>query len=146
MAKKANNKFADIGLLLLRIGIGGMFIYHGWPKIAGGASGWESLGQSVSALSIPFGFLFWGFILACAEFFGGIFLICGAFIRPFCLLLCGDMIVGAAMHLRNGAGLPAAAYPIEMGIVFLSLVFIGAGEFTFTNMIEGMKKKVKKKK
>jgi Predicted membrane protein len=104
MAKKANNKFQDIGLLLLRVGIGGMFMYHGWPKIAGGAAQWGVLGQSITAVGIPAGFVFWGFLQACAEFFGGIFLICGTFIRPFCILLCWDMIVAAAMQVRNGEG------------------------------------------
>ncbi len=148
MAKKAsNNRFADVGLLLLRIGIGGMFVYHGWPKIAGGAAEWEKLGQIVTAVGLPVGFLFTGFLLACTEFFGGIFLIFGTFIRPFCALLCWDMILGAAMCLRNGEGISSVAttYFIEMGIVFLSLLFIGPGEFTYTAMTEAMKKKTAKK-
>ena len=35
------DKYRDIGLLFLRIGIGVMFIMHGLPKLIGGPEKWE---------------------------------------------------------------------------------------------------------
>ncbi|PIP28783.1 DoxX family protein, partial [Candidatus Kuenenbacteria bacterium CG23_combo_of_CG06-09_8_20_14_all_39_39] len=85
MAKKnAQKYYADIGLLILRLGLGAMFIVHGWPKISGGAPLWPELGEAVSFCGIKFGFMFWGFMAACSEFFGGIFIALGIVFRPFC--------------------------------------------------------------
>ncbi len=36
-----SNRSRDLGLLLLRLGIGAMIVSIGWPKITGGAETWE---------------------------------------------------------------------------------------------------------
>ncbi|MFW5967447.1 MAG: DoxX family protein, partial [Persicimonas sp.] len=66
-------KYGDVGLLLMRIGLGASFIVHGWPKISGGPAQWEQLGSRLEAVA-GIGFLpeFWGFMAAFAEFGGGI--------------------------------------------------------------------------
>ena len=36
------NRFdKDLGLLLIRITLGGLFMIYGWPKITGGVEKWE---------------------------------------------------------------------------------------------------------
>jgi putative oxidoreductase len=129
------NKYADAGLLILRIGIGTMFIYHGLPKIMGGPQGWGELGKVMGIFGINFMPQFWGFMAAFAEVIGGIAIILGVLMRPFCLLLVIDMVVATAMHLRKGDGLLVASHAIEMGIVFFSLIFIGAGRYTFYKIL-----------
>ncbi|MCX5713085.1 MAG: DoxX family protein [Candidatus Omnitrophica bacterium] len=124
------NKYRDTGLLILRIGLGIMFIYHGLPKMCAGLPMWTKLGAAVSNVGINFGFPFWGFMSAFAELIGGVCLILGLLFRPFCFFLVINMIVAAAMHLKTGQGMAAAAWPIEDGIVFLSLLLIGPGRFS----------------
>ncbi len=146
MEKKNGNKLMDLGLLVLRLGIGGMFIFHGWPKISAGAASWSELGKAVSSIGINFGFLFWGFMAACAEFFGGVFLILGIGVRFFCALMALTMAVAAANHLRSGQGLQVASHAIEMGIVFFSLILIGPGGLSLDQIKNSGKKNDKKKK
>ena len=43
------DRFRDTGLLVLRVGIGVMFMVHGYPKLAGGAEKWAMLGGALSA-------------------------------------------------------------------------------------------------
>ncbi|MBU4304616.1 MAG: DoxX family protein [Candidatus Omnitrophica bacterium] len=146
MAKKnAQKYYGDIGLLILRLGLGAMFIFHGWPKISGGAQLWPGFGEAVSFCGINFGFMFWGFMAACAEFFGGIFIALGIAFRLFCFLLAITMIVASFMHLGKGEGLAAAAHAIEMGIVFISLFFIGPGNFHAGNLVQMLGKKKRNK-
>ena len=38
-------RFHDLGLLLLRIGLGVVFVVHGFPKLAGGPAAWAGLGR-----------------------------------------------------------------------------------------------------
>lgn len=123
-------KYRDLGLLLLRIGIGAMFVaVHGWPKIAGGAEKWKQLGGAMKNLGINFAPEMWGFLAAAAEFGGGILLILGFLFRPACGALAFTMAVAAFMQYKIGA-LFGAAHPIELGIVFLALILIGPGRFS----------------
>ena len=124
------NKHRHIGLLVLRIGIGLMFILHGAPKLFGGVEKWEKLGMAMATLGIGFAPVFWGFMAAVSEFFGGICLILGFVFRPACILLTITMLVAAISHLSRGDGLGGASHAIELGIVFLSLILIGAGRYS----------------
>ncbi|RJO64562.1 MAG: DoxX family protein [Candidatus Omnitrophota bacterium] len=119
----------DIGLLILRLGIGVMFVYHGFSKITGGYAQWHELGKTMAVFGITFLPAFWGFLSAFAEFFGGILLVFGLFMRPFAVLMAINMIVAASMHLTKGDGLFIASHAIEMAVVFVGLVFLGPGKF-----------------
>lgn len=124
------NKYRDFGLLLLRLGIGGMFVWHGAPKILGGVEKWSQLGTAMKSVGIEFLPAFWGFMAAVAELGGGICLILGLFVRPACLLLAITMGVAAAMHLDKGDGLRGASHAVEAAVLFFSLIFIGPGRYS----------------
>lgn len=123
-------KYRNTGLLLLRIGVGIMFIIHGFPKLAGGPQGWEGLGGSMKVIGIDFLPVFWGFMAAVTETFGGFLLIVGLFYRPACILLVFTMIIAALVHFGKGDGLQGASHAIELAIVFFSLIFIGPGKYS----------------
>ncbi|MEK6673365.1 MAG: DoxX family protein [Nitrospirota bacterium] len=124
------SKYKDFGLLILRIGLGVMFLWHGYPKLIGGPGIWEKLGMAMTVIGVKTLPVFWGFMAAFSEFFGGICLILGILFRPACILLTTTMAVAATMHLGKGDGLKVAAHAIEDGIVFLSLIFIGPGKYS----------------
>ncbi|RZK91922.1 MAG: DoxX family protein [Pedobacter sp.] len=123
-------KYRNTGLLLLRIGLGVMFIIHGFPKIAGGPDGWAKLGGSMKVVGIDFLPVFWGFMAAATETFGGFLLIVGLFFRPVLILLIITMIIAALGHFAKGDGLSGASHAIELGIVFFGLLFIGPGKYS----------------
>ncbi len=122
------NKYRDVGLLILRVGFGIMFMFHGAPKMFGGPEKWSRLGTAMGNFGIDFLPAFWGFMASFSEFFGGILLISGLFFRPACILLTITMIVAAGFHIGRGDGFPGASRAIENGIVFLSLTLIGPGK------------------
>ena len=130
MSLKFLGRYKDFGLLLLRVGIGVMFLFHGAPKLLGGPDKWTSLGSAMQYLGIHAFPMFWGFSAAITEFFGGVFLILGLFFRPACFFLAVTMAVAASMHLGRGEGLMAASHAIENGIFFLGLIFIGPGRYS----------------
>jgi putative oxidoreductase len=125
----------DTGLLILRIGIGLMFMVFGWGKITGGPEKWEQLGQAMGSLGITFAPTFWGFMAAFTEFFGGLALFLGVFVRPFAALLCFTMVVAATMLIRSGATLVKYSHAVDMAIVFLAVVFIGGGKYALGRRI-----------
>ncbi len=96
------NKYRDVGLLILRVGFGIMFMFHGAPKLFGGPERWGKLGAAMGNFGIDFLPAFWGFMASFSEFFGGILLILGLFFRPACILLTLTMIVAAGFHIGRG--------------------------------------------
>ena len=143
MILTALSKYKDFGLLFLRIGIGGMFIFHGAPKMFGGPERWERLGASMANVGIEFAPVFWGFMASFSEFIGGICIILGLFFRPVCILLAITMAIAASGHLSRGEGLRGAAHAIEDGIVFLSLIFIGPGKYSLDEWLKPQKRQTK---
>lgn len=119
----------DFGLLILRVGIGVMFIIHGWRKLIGGTEKWEVIGSNVSNLGIDFGHTMFGFMAAFSEVFGGLFLILGILWIPSNLLLLITMVVATQYHISNGDSFPDLSHSIEAGILFLALIFIGPGKY-----------------
>ncbi len=129
MAWRFLGKYRDEGLLLLRLGIGFMFIMHGGFKLLDGPDRWESLGHAMRHFGVRQWPLLWGLLASLAEFLGGICFILGALFRPASLLLLIVMIVAATVQYHKG-GLMVAAHPIEMGILFAGLLFIGPGRYS----------------
>ncbi len=125
----------SLGLLILRIGIGSMFMLHGAPKLLGGPERWEQLGGSMANLGITFLPAFWGFMGGFAEFVGGLCLVLGIFWVPACLLLIMTMIVAAVMHLSQGDPFPRYSHAVESAILFISLIFIGAGQYRLSKKL-----------
>lgn len=122
------DRFRNFGLLLLRIGIGGMYIViHGGRKLAGGPELWENVGGAMSNFGIDFLPMMWGFAAGAIELIGGILIVLGLLFRPAVLMILSVMIVAAQAELLNPAGTPF--WPIEMGIVMIGLFFIGPGSF-----------------
>ena len=131
---KFTNYSPDFGLFILRVGIGGMFLLHGYPKLVGGAEKWEGLAQ----YGLPFLHegnicVFFGLAAALAEFFGGLLLILGVYHRIACGAIAITMAVAFNAKLASISGLSSfakdAGWPLELLIVSLALFFAGPGRF-----------------
>jgi len=133
------NRFQAEGLLLLRLGIGVMFIIYGFPKLMGGVEYWIKLGAVMKLLGIGFFPAFWGFMSASTEFFGGVLLLLGLFMRPVCFMLIINLTVAVVMHISSAGGFQAASHAIDLIIVFASLILIGPGKYSFDEKIWGRK-------
>ena len=124
------DKYRDIGLFILRIGIGVMFIMHGLPKLTGGPEKWEMLGGTMKSLGVGFAPMAWGFMAALSECGGGLLLALGFFTRPACFFLLATMIVAMSMHISKGDPFVTYSHAMEAGILFISLIFIGPGKYS----------------
>jgi putative oxidoreductase len=133
-----NNK--DIGIFILRIGIGVAFTFiYGLMKIEGGPELWTMIGASMSNLVINFAPTFWGFMAAITEFGGGILLIIGLFTRPAALFLAFVMLVATLHHLSLQDQWYNVISPVKMFAVFIALLFTGAGRYSIDAVISKKK-------
>lgn len=122
--------YKNFGLLVMRVGLGVMFVCHGLPKIEGGPKMWESIGQSMGVAGIHFLPTFWGFLSAAIEAVGGALLILGLVFRPVCLFLIFNLTIAALTHFSKGQSLMGASHAIEDAITFLGLLFVGPGKYS----------------
>lgn len=132
MEKSICSKSSDIGLLIIRIGLGIMFIIHGFPKISGGPAMWERLGQAMGSIGITFFPVLWGLAATLSEFLGGFLLIFGFFFRPACGFLAFTMAIATIMLASQKAGFSSVSHPGELFVVFLGLFLIGPGKYRLT--------------
>jgi putative oxidoreductase len=122
--------YRNLGLLIFRLGIGGMFMWHGFPKIAGGMDKWLELGKAMGVFGIHFAPAFWGFMSGFSEFIGGIFIAIGLFYRLACLLLVLNLSTAFASQMVGGKGLLKASQSLEDSFAFLGALFIGPGKYS----------------
>jgi putative oxidoreductase len=123
------SRYNDFGLLLLRIGIGAMMIWHGFPKLRGGPEFWEKIGGAMARYGVHDFPQFWGFMAGFTEAVGGLLFLLGFLFRPACLFLI-FMMITAAMQSFGMGGMAAASHPIELGIVFVAMFIIGPGRYS----------------
>jgi putative oxidoreductase len=119
-------RYRDEGLLILRIGLGIAFIFHGLPKLMGGPDAWAGLGGAMG-LPAPAAF---GFIAAIIEFGGGILLAVGWLFRPANILLALQMLAAMIFHFQQGDEYSQWSHPLKMLIVFVALILIGPGRYS----------------
>lgn len=138
---------ASIGLLILRLGIGGYLITHGWGKLqmllAGGAGNFGDPIGLGSTLSLT--------LVTTSEFLCALLIILGLATRLAAVPVVITMAVAAlVIHARDPWTMEAAANAFFSGasktwfskepamlylIPFLSLVFTGAGKLSLDGLI-----------
>lgn len=122
--------YKDLGLLLMRAGLGISFVLHGYPKLAGGQALWVNVGAAMGAFGVGFGHTLWGLAAALTEFAGGILLILGFYFRPAVVLLTVTMLVALNMHLTRGDAFVTYSHALELVFVFAGLLFVGPGRLS----------------
>jgi len=123
-------KYKNYGLLILRVGLGIMFIYHGFPKLSGGPAKWEPLGMAMGSVGVHFLPMLWGFLSAVTETIGGLLMIPGLFFRPVCVLMLLNLIIAAFFTFSQSGSFSDATHAIEDAITFAGLLFLGPGLYS----------------
>lgn len=112
----------NTGILLLRIGIGAIFIYTGWMKI--------SDLQGTVAFFGTLGFApFWAYLVAFVEFLGGITVLLGIgiYTRTAAKLLAIVMIVALYIH---GGEIQSSMTPFMLLFATAALMCTGPGKYS----------------
>jgi putative oxidoreductase len=127
--------YRDLALLAFRLVLGGMFMWHGWPKIVGGPVVWEKLGQVMGTFGITFAPAFWGFMASFSEFGGGLMIVLGLFYRIGAFLLFFTMLTAFSTQMIGGKGLSKASQSFEAGFSFFAAAFVGPGKYSLDHFL-----------
>jgi len=120
----------NFGLLVLRVGIGLIFMRHGIPKMLAGSEAWNWLGSNMAHFGITFAYTFWGFAAACAEGLGGLCLVLGFATRIAASFMSFVMLVACVMHYTQGDAWGTVSHPLSLLVVFVALIFMGSGKYS----------------
>ena len=129
-----DNKLKDYAVLSLRIVLGIIFIYHGYPKLFGNLAG---TAQFFASIGIPLA-SFFAVVVALVEFFGGIALIMGLLTRWASLFLLIDMIVAFFLvHLKNGFSIQNGGVEFVLILIagLITLKILGAQKFSIDSAL-----------
>ena len=125
--------FQPLGLLVLRVAVGLIFLVHGYPKLTRSAAAMQ--GMFVQH-GLPAQLVYVAGVL---ETFGGILLMVGLFSRPAALLLAIEMGVAIA-KVHSGHGIMALheyEFPLALGAACLALATVGAGVLSGDHLLFG---------
>lgn len=124
----------DLGLTLLRVIVGTVFLAHGYQKffiwgIGGVTAGFAQLGIPVPHLA--------AYLAASAEFFGGLALLLGLFTRFAAIPVAITMMVAILqVHMKGGFFAPQGVeYPLTLLFANIALIVAGGGAFALDNLI-----------
>lgn len=134
MFGKTTEKQIDLGLLVLRLALGTIFIAHGGQKLfvygfEGVAGGFAQMGVPMPSVVGPF----IGFV----ELFGGIAIFLGLLTRLAGLGVASTMIGAISLvHLQNGFFNPGGIeFPLMLLASALAVVITGAGSYSIDSVI-----------
>lgn len=124
------SKYKNAGLVIMRVGLGLAMTLHGYPKLIGGPHKWAGIGMAAGTMGIHFLPVFWGFMAAISEFFGGIMIILGLAFRWACIFIGMVLAVALAGHIKGGDGFSEYSHAAELLVVFAGLLIIGPGRYS----------------
>ena len=111
----------NLGLLLVRLGLAGVFIMSGWSKIQnieGTATFFATLGLGI----------IWVYVVAYVEFLGGIAVLAGVFTRLAGLLLAIDMAF-AIYLVKYASGFNGYRFELVLLLMALAVYLAGSGRY-----------------
>lgn len=122
----------DLALLLVRLAVGVVFLYHGWMKLG-------SMEGTIGFFG-TLGFAPWlAYLVAWVETVGGLALIAGFLTRYAGLLLALVALVALVkVHLPNGFLIAGGGYEFILVLLAgsLALFFSGAGRYSLAGMLK----------
>jgi putative oxidoreductase len=135
-------KLKPLALLLLRLGLGVIFIYHGYPKL------FTHTRETLAAFH-HMGFPpVLAYVAGVIEFFGGCLLVVGLFTRIAGLLIAGEMAV-ALIQVHKLLSDPRAVsnyeFPLALAVAAFALAAVGPGLISLDQAIYGHKSSAPRK-
>src|SRR5271154_347006 len=125
-------RLKPLALLLLRLGLGIIFVFHGYPKLFTHTR--ETM-QGFGHMGFP---VYFAYIAGVFEFFGGLLLIAGLFTRIAGLLLAVEMAVALIkVHgmLSNPIAVESYQFPLALAVGSFALAATGAGLLSLDHAI-----------
>jgi putative oxidoreductase len=135
---QVNSTWSDVGLLVLRLGVGGALAAHGAQKLFGwfGGYGPSGTGQFMDSMGFAGNGKRNAVLAGLGEFGGGSLLALGLATGPAGAAATGTMAVAASTHVPNGFFNADGGYelPATFALVSTALALAGPGRFSIDHL------------
>jgi putative oxidoreductase len=139
--RQGNWGFANsLGLLVLRLVLGWIFVYAGAGKLFGvwggvGMGGEHGFVAMITGMHLPvLPGAVWAWMAACGEFFGGLFVLIGLLTRLAAVPLVVTMLV-AIGAVTGAKGFAGYGYNLALTAMSVALILTGAGMLSVDALI-----------
>ncbi len=115
-------------LFFIRVLMGIILVYYGWPKIKNPKSNAEDF--------VGMGFrpgMLWGTLIAVVEFFGGIAMLTGVYAELVASIFGFEMIVGTFWKLKLKKPFTEYSYDLQLLALCVVLMAFGAGLYSLAS-------------
>lgn len=115
-------------LFFIRVLMGIILVYYGWPKcknLASCAKDFEGMGFRPGVL--------WGTLIAVVEFFGGIAMLTGAYAELVASIFGFQMIVGTFWKVKIKKDFTEYSYDLQLLALCVVLMAFGAGLYSIAS-------------
>ncbi len=130
----------DVGLLIIRVGVGVVGVYHGAQKLFGawGGPGIPAFAEMLGKMNVPMPVVS-AWAAGLGEFAGGILVALGFLPRIGALWFALTMLVawGHAHHFSFDHNSGGSDYPFFIMVVCLGIIFAGPGQYSATALMTG---------
>ncbi|MGB0717098.1 MAG: DoxX family protein [Phycisphaerae bacterium] len=138
MTTGVNTWTVNAGLLITRLMLGVVFVFHGSQKLFGWFGGYglsgtagfmEQIGMPLPSVS--------AFMAGSTEFFGGLLLMAGVATRlaavpmAFTMFVAAFVVHGGTFSVQAGG----MEYPLTLGLLMVSLVLSGGGDWNVARLL-----------
>jgi len=127
-----------LGLTIIRIGMGLLFIIHGALKFKKGIPELLWTGEQMKNIGITFAPLFWGICAALSLLIGGICLTIGFATRIAAAFMAFTMLIAVIHHIRKGDSYGYISFPLSQMIIFIGLAIAGSGIYSLDYYLQGV--------
>ncbi len=125
-----------LGLLIIRLGLTAVLLWHALPKLFDGLQQWKNIGMGLSAINIGFPPVVVGFTILFLETLGAVSFVFGYFFRAACIILFAIFGVYFFLYLQKPGYDTLMLWSLGLAVVFLGLVYVGPGRYAIAVKLE----------
>lgn len=140
---RASFSAADVGLLLIRLILAAVFVFHGGQKLFGlfGGPGLSAIAEGFGKMGFPLPMVS-ALLAGSAEFFGGLVLLIGVGARiaavpmAFTMFVASFAVHGKAFSMQHGG----MEYALTLAVTLVAVVLMGPGRLTIARLFDSPKR------
>ena len=120
----------QVGLTLIRMSFGIIFVIFGYNKLISGPAHLTELGSAMNFFGVTCGYMLWGYLAALTELCGGLSYVFGFCTRIASLPLIWLLIVAIKFHLEKGDIFTTWAFACLCLCIVIGFFIAGSGAYS----------------